>query len=136
MRSIYLLLIVMMFGIAACGGGAEAHNKPTDAIKVGDANSGQQIFETQHGDAPPCAMCHVTDSERGKMGAPSLQGIASRAGNRVEGMDATSYLHQSIVDPTAFDADPDGTTRMYEHFREALTEEQISDLIAYLLTLQ
>jgi cytochrome c2 len=136
MRSIYLLLILMMFGVAACGAGAEAHNNPPTPIQVGDPASGQQIFVTRHGDAPPCTMCHVTDSDRRKMGAPSLQGIASRAGERVAGLDAAAYLRQSIVDPGAFDADPDGTTRMYAHYAEALTEEEISDLIGYLLTLK
>jgi cytochrome c2 len=80
-------------------------------------------------------MCHVVDSQRRKTG-PSLQGIANRAGERVEGLDAVEYLRQSILDPQAYDADPQRTTRMYTGFGQVFGEQDLNNLIAYLLTLQ
>lgn len=135
MRVLYLILLLMMFVVAACSTHAEATNRLPDPDSVGDPAAGQEIFNTQHGEAPPCSMCHnVAGNSTGY--APSLEGVASRAGKQVEGLDAVAYLRQSIIDPTAFDADPEGTTRMYEHFQEALTEDEINNVIAYLLTLK
>jgi hypothetical protein len=59
--------------------------------------------------------------------------MGERAGTRIEGMAPADYLHQSIMEPSAFVVEgyPDVMPHTYG---ETLTEQQISDLIAYLLT--
>lgn len=46
-----------------------------------------------------CLTCHKPD---GAGRGPSLEGIATRAGERIPGMSALDYLTQSLYDPDAF----------------------------------
>src|SRR5687767_8060522 len=114
----------MIFIVTACGSGAEAKDSLPAPESVGDPAAGEAIFNTEHREAPACSMCHLVAGESNGY-APSLEGVAGRALNRIEGMDAVDYLRQSIVEPSAYDADPEGTTRMYEHFGETLSEAEI-----------
>ena len=51
----------------------------------------------------PCATCHTLTSLgwTGNIG-PHLDGIGSRAGNRMAGMDGSAYIHDSVRNPTHF----------------------------------
>lgn len=135
MRGLYLILLLMMFGVAACSTNVKATNHPPAPETIGDPVVGEQVFNTSHGEAPSCSFCHLVAGQSNGY-APSLDGVASRAVSQVKDLDAVSYLRQSILEPTAYDADPVGTTRMYEHFADVLTEEDINNVIAYLLTLE
>ncbi len=116
-----------------------------EAAASGDPTSGKTLFEQGPGNnIPACGTCHNTDTPDVKVG-PSLQGIVSRAGTRVQGQDARTYIHTSIVDPNAFIVpnDPghiysaDGkTSLMYQTYSKDLSAAQIDDIIAYLLTLK
>jgi len=48
-----------------------------------------------------CLTCH-TIGKSGALRFPDLQGIATRAGERVPGLDAVHYMAQSIYHPEAF----------------------------------
>jgi cytochrome c len=129
------LFIILLIGTAACssrGVRASDHAVPQD---IGDPDAGRELFNARHGEAPACSMCHVVDSNQRKVG-PSLMGVASRAKSRVEGLDAIGYLRQSILEPDAFYAPNAGSNRMYQHFAEVFTPQQVDDLVAYLLTLE
>src|SRR3989304_872699 len=69
----------------------------------------------------------------------SGDGVATRAATRVAGLTAEEYIRQSILDPNAYVvegfADENGESVMPNNFGETLSEEQISDLAAFLLTL-
>jgi sulfur oxidation c-type cytochrome SoxX len=96
---------------------------------------GQVVFNSAG-----CFACHaISGISTGTIG-PALDGVATRAGDRVAGLSAEEYIHQSIIDPNAFIvpgyADANGASVMPQNFGEILTEEQISDLIAFLLTLE
>ena len=135
MRTLSLLLILLVLGLVACGNQADAGDASIpDPSSVGNPDVGRQIFNEWHGNAPACATCHTTDGTVSV--GPSLKGIASRAGSQVDSLDAVDYLHESIVDPNAFIANGQNVSVMYKNFEEALTGEQIQDLIAYLLTLE
>ena len=69
-----------------------------------------------------------------KIIGPSFYGIADRAGERVPGLTAEEYLHQSIVEPNAFVVPGYPSGQMIQNFGQILTEEQIQDLIAFLMT--
>ena len=72
-----------------------------------------------------------------------MPGIASRAATRVEGQNAQDYLLFSILEPNVFlvpDTDSNvysasGVSLMFQQYGDYLTEEEVNDLIAYLLTL-
>ncbi len=51
-------------------------------------------------------------------------------------MTAEEYLHQSIVDPNAFVVPGFPKGQMIQNFGKILTEEEINDLVAFLLTLK
>lgn len=105
---------------------------------AGDPASGQQIFNTFYPEAQfpqGCATCHRVDSEERLIG-PGLLNIGTRAASRVSGLSAEAYIHQSIVEPSAFLV-PDYPDNLMPHvYGQILTEQQIQDLIAYLMTLK
>ena len=92
------------------------------------ATSGEQIFV-----AAGCGSCH----ELGKAGTsgtigPSLDDLASAAGEREPGTSAEEYVEQSMLDPDAFTVDgfQSGVMPSYEG---RLDERQVQTLVDYLL---
>lgn len=65
---------------------------------------------------------------------PSLFGVSSRAGGRMEGVDSREYLLLSITKPSAYVVDG-FEDLMPSSFGQSLDGEQLEALIAYLLTL-
>lgn len=96
---------------------------------VGDPVNGQALFVQN-----ACNACHNVDSETMLVG-PGLLHLGERAATRQEGMSAYDYLHQSIVDPNAYVVEGFAPNMMPPTFGTTLTEDQINDIIAYLLTL-
>jgi cytochrome c2 len=131
-----LLMGLLSLGVTACDSGVEAKASLPEPESVGDPILGEEIFNSSHRPAPACATCHIVESEQGELGIPSLHTVANRAGEQVKGMDAVAYLRHSIVDPAAFDAAPESSTQMYEHFADIFSEQDINNLIAYLLMLR
>ncbi len=83
-----------------------------------------------------CTACHtISGLSNGNIG-PVLDGLASRAGSRVSGLTAEEYIRQSIQTPGAYVVEgfPDGV--MPQNFAQVLSEDQINDLVAFLLTLK
>ena len=96
--------------------------------------AGEAIFRAGANDAPACATCHSLDPNNNTV-APSLVGLSTRAGSRVEGLSADEYVHQSITMPNAFVVPGYSAGVMYPGYGEKLTPEQIDDLAAYVLSL-
>ena len=105
-------------------------------MHIPDPKKGEQIYyETASGVNAGCRICHsLTKGE--KIIGPSFYGIADRAAERVPGLTAEEYLHQSIVEPNAFVVPGYPKGQMIQNFGQILTEEQIQDLIAFLMTLK
>ncbi|HMV28976.1 MAG TPA: hydrogenase iron-sulfur subunit [Anaerolineales bacterium] len=103
-------------------------------VHLPDPKMGEAIYyETASGVNAGCRICHsLTKGE--KIIGPSFYGIADRAGERVPGLTAEEYLHQSIVEPNAFVVPGYPSGQMIQNFGQILTEEQIQDLIAFLMT--
>ncbi len=83
-----------------------------------------------------CSSCHSLDgtvTAKGNAG-PSMLGIAARAGERVSGLSAAEYIRQSIMDTPAY-VTPGYPNRMDKLGSRYLGEEELEDLIAFLLTL-
>lgn len=141
MKSVYLqlvcVMIVLSLGIVACESqaGAKENQVLPPPESIGNPTNGALIFGEWHGEAPACSFCHVVEGTSSKTG-PSLDGIASMAGKRVSGLDAVDYLRESILDPSAYIADGKDKSRMYKHFGDVFNDEEINDIIAYLITLE
>jgi mono/diheme cytochrome c family protein len=83
-----------------------------------------------------CNACHtISGISNGTVG-PVLDGLVSRAGEVVSGLSAEEYIRQSLLDPSAFIVEGFQDGVMPQTFGDTLSEEQINDLVAFLLTLQ
>lgn len=136
-----LLMLLLSLTLAACGGGGD---EPADtggdtaASSVGDAANGERLYnEVTIGaaSAPGCITCHSLEPGVVLVG-PSHSDMGTRAQTAVEGMSAEDYLRESIVEPNAHISEGYTEGVMYQNYGEELTNSQINDLVAFLLTLQ
>ncbi len=130
------LLLLLSFGLAACGGGGDEPEAGGETSSVGNAANGERLFnETIIGSAsaPGCITCHSLEPGVVIVG-PSHSDIGARAETAVEGMSAEDYLRQSIVEPNAHITEGYTEGVMYQNYGEELTNTQINDLVAFMLT--
>ena len=104
---------------------------PTEAAPQGNPESGQQIAQTMG-----CAGCHSVDGTT--IVGPSWQGLYGKTETFEGGSTAVvdeAYLRESIINPGAkvVAGFPNGV--MPQDFGQKLSDEQIADLIAYILSL-
>ncbi|MCB9136093.1 MAG: cytochrome c [Anaerolineales bacterium] len=118
-------LFILSLALAACGGKPAT---PTGPTLTPEEARGQEVFNLN------CATCHSTDPDTVIVG-PSLYGVASRAGGRVEGMDAKTYIQTSVLKPNAFLV-PGYPDAMVPDLGKQLTSEDFDAVVAYLLTLK
>ncbi len=106
-----------------------------DAVTGGNPERGRSLFMgTGLGVNAGCRTCHSLDPDVRIVG-PSLAGVGRRAETRIEGVEADEYLRQSILDPDAYVVDGFPAGQMFPNYREKLNDQQIEDLVAFLLTL-
>lgn len=100
------------------GAGAEGGTVPDTAQLVAQ---GKELFVQ-------CEACHGVADGAG----PALTGMGARAATRVEGLSAEEYLHQSIVQPSAYlvEGYPD---IMPKNYGEQFSETELQALVAYIL---
>ena len=93
---------------------------------AGTTSRGALLFATKG-----CVGCHTHASfpnARMQVG-PDLTSVADRAGTRVASLDARSYIHQSLREPSAYRVT--GYSAVMPDL--SLTDEQIDSLTAFLL---
>ncbi len=136
-RRIPLTIIVVMFvGIllAGCGGSSGE----SGAASAGDPERGKQLYEqTLLGPnaAPGCVTCHSRDAGKVLVG-PSHAGIATIAETAEPGKSGEEFLKESILTPDAHVTEGFTASIMYQNYGKDLSEQEINDLVAYLLTLK
>ena len=129
--SIYLTVLLLAIFLAACGGESASAPEP-----VGDAAAGEALFkEVIIGAQPGCITCHSLDADEVIVG-PSLAGVGTRAETRVEGMSAEDYLRTSILSPDDYVVEGFQPGVMVQVWEDELTDQQVDNLVAYLLTLK
>jgi mono/diheme cytochrome c family protein len=108
-------------------------------LPEGDAANGQALYFG----APGCSGCHGDPAVPGSSPfGPHHGNIGVVAGQRVAGQSAAVYLYESILNPSAFIA-PDcandtpcaDPSAMPANFAEQLSQQDVADLIAYMLSL-
>ena len=126
---LFVFVLALSVVLTACGGGGG--ESTDDAVSAGEKLFSQTVIGSQAG----CATCHSLDADMVIVG-PSMDGIGSRAGSTISGMSAEDYLNESILDPAAYlvEGFPAGT--MPQVWEDELTDEQVDQLVAYMLTLK
>jgi mono/diheme cytochrome c family protein len=127
-RMMPILLIVFALILTACGGGETAPAEGT-----GDAAAGEKVYNEVA--APACGTCHSLETGMDGVG-PSLASIGADAGSRVSGVSAEEYLRRSVTDPNADVAEGFAAGVMPANYGAQLSEQQLNDLVAFLLTLR
>jgi mono/diheme cytochrome c family protein len=90
---------------------------------------GQSLFVSQ------CAACHAVDGS-GRSAGPDIKGMAERVEAVFPGRDLVDYMHESIVDIHAYVPDGYHGDVMPANYAETLSEQQIDDLVAYMMSIQ
>jgi cytochrome c oxidase subunit 2 len=125
----YLILILVLCLLVGCGGG------PSGEGSRGDAQNGERLFH--EGAVPPCDTCHSLKPGPAVLGlGPSLAQIGRNAGSRVPGQSADDYLRESILEPNAHIALGFSANVMAASYEAQLSQQEVEDLVAYLLTLK
>jgi mono/diheme cytochrome c family protein len=135
MRKFFSILLVLVAAasllLAACG------NK-SDGPVVGDPENGKKLYNSATlgaNSAEGCISCHNYDESQGLNDkAPYTAGTATRAETRVPGMTAEEYIRESFVTPDAYVVETYKAGDMYQNWAKDLNEQQMADLVAYLLT--
>lgn len=99
-------------------------------------DQGKKLYEQESigfTNAPGCPICHSLIKDF-KLAGPSLYGIAERAKKAKAGMSAEEYIRESIVNPSIYVVDGFRHDVMYPYYGNDLEQEEIDNLIAFLLT--
>ena len=123
-----LICLAGVFAVTAAGCDLVTSPPPTPTIPA-MAAQGRQVFEHT------CSACHSASPDVIVVG-PSLAGIASRAGARIEGMDAEAYIRDSIMNPAAYTVEGFRAGIMPATVFESLTTEEFEAVVDYLMTLK
>ncbi len=109
--------------------------------RLGDPANGATLFNQSYDTALGawiCSQCHNANSEDRLIG-PGLLNLRDRAGERIEGEPAEVYVYNSIIHPNDFivPGDPEYPENlMPSNYAEIFSEQELYDLVAYLLSLQ
>jgi mono/diheme cytochrome c family protein len=131
-RAIFLLVLILGLSLVACGG-ESAPSSGEGPAAAGNAAAGETVFSQTA--APACTSCHSLEPGT-TLAGPSLAMIGAEADSRVAGQSAEDYVRESIVNPNAHIVDGFAANLMPATYGSQLTEQQITDLVAYLLTLK
>lgn len=127
----YCCLIVLLLLMVACQ--KAAPKVEFDDLPDGDATRGAELFNTSLEGLASCASCHRLDDQQ--LTGPGLGGYATRAAQRVSGQSAAEYTYTSIVRPARYLVSGFSNV-MVQDYGQKLAAQDLSDLIAYLLTLK
>ena len=119
-----LLFVLAAIVLAACSTTSTPPTPTLDAVQ----QTGQAVYNLR------CAQCHALAPDTVVIG-PSMAGIATRAETRVDGYDAEAYIERSILVPGDYVVDG-FTNTMPTNFGKELTSEELTGVVAYLMTLK
>lgn len=130
----FVILFILLLFTAACS-----------KAPAGDPARGEALYKQSTigpTNTPGCTTCHSLEPGMVIVG-PSHATVASRAAEVVQDPNYTGtakipeeYLRESIVAPDAFVEKGFAPGVMYQKYGEDLSEQEITDLVAYLMTLK
>lgn len=135
--TVFVAVAMLALAVLACSQGAsgrggnisvEELQAELDKLPVGDVVRGRQTFLAQ-----PCKTCHI-DLDVGPA-FPGNPPLATFAATRKSGYSAELYLYESIVAPNAYIVPSFQEDIMPAEYGQILTEQELADLLAYLMTM-
>ena len=138
MRKLAFLLLIVALAAVACGGDVEQEEEEPQEVAslTGDAARGEDLFnQTVIGAQPGCITCHSLEPDQVLVG-PSMAGIAARSATRVSGKSAEEYLRESVLNADAFTVDGFSEGVMPSALVDELSDQQVADLVAFMLKLE
>ena len=130
-----LLLALSMLSIAC--GGTEGDSTSIEGEAVGDPARGEKLYNQTvigAGSAPGCITCHSLEEAVTLVG-PSHFRLGLRAVEIVPGKSSETYLKESIVDPDGHITEGFTEGVMYKNYGKELSNQEIADLVAFLVSL-
>lgn len=138
-----LLALVLLALLTACTsnpGAVEPELASCDRLAAGDPIAGEDLFRrTLHvtgGRAPTCISCHAVDAGEPEIVGPGLIGIVGTAEARSNAQTAEEYLCASIVAPNDYIVSGYNAGIMPRTYSFYLSQQQVNDMVAYLMTLE
>jgi len=136
-KTVLAVALALALVAAACGGSSDDSTDSTVSSGSDAVAAGQAIFEsTTIGTSPGCVTCHSVEPGKVIVG-PSLAGIAPDAAGDAEeeGISTEEMLKVMITDPEAEVVEGFPANTMPKDFATQLSEQELDQLIAYLMTL-
>lgn len=134
----YVGALLILFLLAAACGGVESDTTITQGAAVGDPARGESLYNKTvigAGSAPGCITCHSLDTGVTLVG-PSHAGLGAKASEIIPETSAEAYLEESIVDPDRHVTGGFTEGVMYSNYGKELSDQEIADLVAFLITLK
>jgi cytochrome c oxidase subunit 2 len=103
-----------------------------DSSKLNPIQIGEHLFKQRN-----CVACHSVDGSAGKKFGPALKGIFGTKVTLSDGKEVTAdenYIRDSIVNPSGQVVS--GFTAIMPTYKGLLSEEELSDLVAYIKSLK
>ena len=120
-----MLVAISLLVLSACTSQDSSNLSAEDKAAI---KHGELIFQAN------CSACHSTAVDTIIVGPP-LIGIASRAGETIQGLDAREYIKQSILEPNAYLREGFDDL-MPKNFGVILSADDIDSVVSYLMTLK
>lgn len=130
-RASVLVALLMVVLISACE--SEPPKVAVDELPPGNPENGADLFAVSVQGATACSSCHQLNAARSS--GPSLQYYGDIAGDRVDGESAEAYTYYAIIRPSRYLVRGYSNV-MPSNYEDVFTEQELADLIAYLLTLK
>jgi nitric oxide reductase subunit C len=147
-----VVFVIVALLLAACGGGAATQSSTAapsasagQSASAGDAANGDKLFHQAtigKDNVAGCATCHSTEKDKTIVG-PSLAGIGTDAAGAFKeadyegkATDAAGWLTEQIVNPNLEVVQGYQANVMPTNYGTALSPQEMSDIVAYLLTLK
>jgi mono/diheme cytochrome c family protein len=83
-----------------------------------------------------CGGCHTIEGLSAGTVGPNQTTIGTLAETRIPGMSAEEYILESILDPSAYLVEGYPDNVMPKNYNDLIEPDQISDLVAFLLSLR
>ena len=126
----FALFIILAIFVVGCGG--------SDGSSSSAVAAGEELFnQTVVGETAGCVTCHSLEPDVVIVG-PSLAAFAQEAEEEGEvfGMTAEEFVRESVLDPNAIVPEGFPADTMPANWGEILTDEQVDNLVAFLLSLE
>ena len=135
------------FWLGCCWRAAEVganRLRPAVARRGNSGNGDKLLHATSLGknNAPGCTSCHATEAGKTLVG-PSMAGIGTRVDQEIKLADykgqaktGTDYVRESIVNPNVYVVKGFSPGIMYQNYGKDLSDQEVNDIVAYLMTLK